>query len=115
MGQSIGNRPLKKFFQGSVYRLCGSQVIVKSLQRGKKSLYFLMPDERLRFRISPLSHRHRERPVQQVPKVRQDLHRTSPRSLEVRELRRRVAYSLTAAVSQRRQGVAKKIAFRICL
>src|SRR6185312_12407225 len=66
MRQSVSDRSLKEFLQGSVQWLTGTQIFVESRQAIMEAHYILIPP--LRFRIAPFCFAFcdRQRPVQQV-------------------------------------------------
>src|ERR1019366_2261952 len=77
VSERVGNGTLKELRRLIRERLAGSKVIVKYLERGKEAVDALVPRERRRIVPRGLALGHRQRPVQQVAHVREDLSRSA--------------------------------------
>ena len=82
---------------------------VEALERGEEARDLAVPRERHGVVPHGFPVRHRERPVEEIAHVREDLDRRAPAlaGAEVAEARRRVAHGLARAVRERRDRVAE--------
>jgi hypothetical protein len=115
MRQRIGYRALKQNLRMPSQRPLRRQTIVTLSQARVEPIYFLLPRQRWRIVPCLLSVRDRDRPLQQIPDMRQNLHRRS-RPLpdrKLRELRARPSYRFATAIRQGRQRVPQKFALFI--
>src|ERR1019366_10578684 len=87
----------------------------ESFESREEALHFLVPRQRRGVVPLFLPSCHGERPVEQVADVRQDLARRAARfrGVVTGEFGRSAAHGFAAAIGQRGEGVAKKIALRI--
>src|SRR5258707_32830 len=118
--QRVRHRTLEQLLRRSVQHLIAFQILVKALQRAKKTLYFLRPGEWLRIFPRGLAPGYRKRPVKQVADVRQYLLRGAYFlwRLEFCEGFRDVAQHLPRPIGNRWQAMPQSIAracnFRKC-
>ena len=115
MRQRVGNRALKQSLRLACERRVRREVVVEPLQRVVEAGNLCVPLERRRVVPRLLALRDRQRPVEQIADVREDLRRRLWRVADGEgcEARRRVAHGFTAAIGDRGQRVTKERAFVI--
>ena len=107
---------LEQLLRRNVQRLIRGQVGIEGFERLVETLDSCVPCERRRIVPRRFSLRHRERPVQQIADMRQQLAGRSGffRSLKFGEVGWRAAHGFCAAIGQRRNGVAQHLTLRDC-
>src|SRR5207245_9357404 len=113
--QRVGDGRLEQPFGGSVERLGRGEILIELFNRGKEALYFRVPGKRCRVVPGLIASRDRERPVKEIPHVREDL-RGSARlvpDMEAGEMLGSAAQCFATAVRNGGKGVAQELTSRI--
>src|SRR5689334_9463097 len=110
--ERVSDRTLKESLEGHAECRLAGEIVVERGKRAEEARTVLAP--RLHGRVLPPlgALRHRERPIEEVAHVREDLRRcTAPRTdAESGKFRRRIAKRLSGAIRERRQRVSQKLA-----
>src|ERR1035437_654946 len=107
--ERVRDRPGEPLRRGIRERPARLKPRVEALERGEEPGDLLVPRERRGVLPDGFPVRHRERPVEEVAHVAEDLERRAPvlARMEVAEALRRPAHGLTRAVREGRHRVAK--------
>src|SRR5436305_2045460 len=110
--ERVGNGALKEPFEGCPEWRIAGEIVVERLERAEEAGAIRVP--RLAGRVAPalLSLGHRERPLEQIAHVRENLRgsATARAHTERPERRRRVAERLARAIGKGRHSMAKELA-----
>jgi hypothetical protein len=109
--ERVGDGALEKAFGWRVERFGGCQVIVDFFHRRKKAIDFGIPGQRCRVMPNLLALRDRDRPIEKIAQVREDLRGRAclVADGEAGERIRSAAQCFAAAVGNRGDGVAKQL------
>jgi len=109
VGQRVGHRTLEEPLDGRMLLFARGNIAVKLLERRKETALLLGPRQRLRVLPALAALSHAQRPVEQVPHVRQNLGRRAPRAVKTGKALRSTFQGTSGPVPKGRQNVAKHL------